>query len=99
MKLRRRAPQFTQVPRDVTLQPGDEHEIVAEVTGVPKPNVYVTDEDGRVVGEGEIVEVDEETVRFSLDLSDVKVRFVLDFVNVPFLTYSFYSTYKPEQVH
>ena len=73
MKLRRRAPQFTQVPRDSMLQPGDDHEIVAEVTGVPKPNVYVTDEDGRVVGDGKIVEVDEETVRFSLDLSDIQV--------------------------
>ena len=76
VKLRKRAPQFTEVPRDVTLTAGDDHTIVAEVTGIPKPNVYVVDEDGNVVGrgKGKIVEVDEETVRFSLDVNDLQVR-------------------------
>ncbi|XP_063687572.1 uncharacterized protein LOC134820861 isoform X3 [Bolinopsis microptera] len=74
VKLRKRAPQFTEVPRDVTLTAGDDHTIVAEVTGIPKPNVYVVDEDGNVVGrgKGKIVEVDEETVRFSLDVDDLQ---------------------------
>ena len=73
MELEERAPEFTQVPRDVTLTTGDNHVIAAEITGVPKPNIYVTDKDGNVVGEGEIEEVDRETVRFTLDLPDVQV--------------------------
>ena len=66
-------PEFTQVPHNVALATGQDHVITAEVTGVPKPNVYVTDEDGNVVGEGELEEVDEETFRFSLEIPDVQV--------------------------
>ena len=73
VELAEQAPQFTQVPRDVTLTTGDDHVIVAEITGVPAPKVKVTDEDGRLVGEGQTVVVDDETVRFSLNMSDVQV--------------------------
>lgn len=66
------APDFTEIPRDATLTQGDDHVIEAEITGVPKPNVYVTDKDGVFVGEGQIEEVDEETVRFSLDIPDLQ---------------------------
>ena len=53
---------------------GDDHVIVAVITGVPKPNVTVTDDNGNVVpGEGQIVEVDEETVRFSLGIPNIQV--------------------------
>ena len=73
VELAKRAPQFTQVPRDVTLTAGEDHEIVAVVTGVPTPNVYLTDKDGRSVGEGQIVKVDKETVRFSLNVPNIQV--------------------------
>ena len=52
--------------------------ITAEVTGVPKPNVYVTDEDGNVLSGGEIEEVDDETFRFSLKIPDVQVLSLLN---------------------
>jgi hypothetical protein len=55
---------------------GDDHVIVAVITGVPKPNVTVTDENGNVVpGEGQIEEIDDETVRFSLTIPDIQVNF------------------------
>jgi hypothetical protein len=55
---------------------GDDHVIVAVITGVPKPDVTVTDENGNVVpGEVQIVEVDDETVRFSLPVPNIQVHF------------------------
>jgi hypothetical protein len=59
VELPERTPQFTEAPGDVTLTTGDDHVIVAVISGVPTPNVYVTDEDGNLVeGEAQIVEVD-----------------------------------------
>jgi hypothetical protein len=56
---------------------GDDHVIVAVITGVPEPNVTVTDENGNVVpGEGQIDEIDDETIRFSLDLPNIEVNTV-----------------------
>jgi hypothetical protein len=67
-------PKFQQPPRDVTMVAGDDHVIVAVITGVPKPEVTVTDKNGNVVpGEGQIEEIDDETIRFSLDLPDIQV--------------------------
>ena len=74
VELAEQAPEFTQVPRDVTLTTGDDHVIVAEITGVPKPNVYVTDEAGGLVpGESQIEEVDGETIRYSLSIPNIQV--------------------------
>ena len=75
VELEDREPEFTQVPYDVSLATGQDHVITAEVTGVPKPNVYVTDEDGNVLSGGEIEEVDDETFRFSLKIPNVQVLF------------------------
>jgi hypothetical protein len=57
---------------------GDDHVIVAVITGVPKPDVTVTDENGNVVpGEGQIIQVDDETIRFSLTIPNIQVALLV----------------------
>ena len=69
-----RAPKFTQVPRDVTLTEGTEHEIVAVITGVPEPAITITDNKGeQILGDIQYVQVDKDTYRFTLTLPDVQV--------------------------
>ena len=70
------AAEFAQTPRDVTMVAGDDHVIVAVITGSPIPDIAVTDQDGNVVpGESQIVQVDENTVRYTLTIPDIQVSF------------------------
>ena len=73
VELAERAAQFVEVPGNVEVDPGDDHVITALVSGVPTPNIYITDRRGNRLSEGEVVVVDEETVRYSLTLTDIQV--------------------------
>ena len=70
---REAAPEFLEVPRDRTLEAGDDHVVRAVVSGYPTPNMYMVDEEGELVPRGLVEQEGPNIVAFSVIMPNVQV--------------------------
>eukprot|EP00116_Pleurobrachia_bachei_P007844 sb/3468106/ len=85
--LARRSPVFMEAPENALLYQGEKHIIAATISSVPVSNIYVLDQNGRLMGDGVVTPMDKETTRYRLPLDGF--TFIIPIIHdIPIRLYS-----------